>query len=220
MLGPRILQRWQSAGRGTRRQPECYPPPGTLSLPRSFRRFGGGCLRSKLFCPSGKCRQSRFPQSQALACSHHLDVALFVFGQADLQQISFGCGCFVFHLCIRLFRISGLAGNCSQAIDFRRFICIYLSRNGLGAISSVFQGPNWHTIHTHHTTNCHTLHTSMPDFCHTFHTSMKQAKPQPKACRDFKEQFQIRGLGADRGERHESLSSQEWFAQWRGMRRA
>jgi hypothetical protein len=84
-----------------------------------------------------------------------------------------------FILVLRLFRISWLAGNCSQAIDFRHFICIHLNRNGLGAISSVFWGPNCHTTHTNHSPNCHTLHTSMTDFCHTFHTNMASNQLPP-----------------------------------------
>ena len=54
-------------------------------------------LRPKLFRPGSKCRQGRFPQGQALACSHHLDVALFVFGKADLKQIGCGLRCLVLH---------------------------------------------------------------------------------------------------------------------------
>ena len=38
-------------------------------------------------------------------------------------------------------------------------------------------------------------------------------------CRNVKEPIQIHGLGADLGKGHESLSSQQWFAQSRRMRK-
>src|SRR5271165_3204771 len=95
------LPRLASNGR-TRRwstRPRAAGPTRTLSVTRSFRRLGSCRLRPKLFRPGGKCRQRRFPQGEALACSHHLDVALLVFGKADLKQIGCGFGSFVFHFC-------------------------------------------------------------------------------------------------------------------------
>src|SRR3974390_947281 len=70
-----------------------------LFLIGSFRGFGSRRLRPKLFRPCGKCCQGRFPQGQSLAHCHHLDVALFVLGKANLKQIPYGLGCFVFHFC-------------------------------------------------------------------------------------------------------------------------
>ena len=106
-----------------------------------------------------------------------------------------------------LFRISWLAGNCPQIVDSRRLIRIHLYRKGLASIWSAFRRPNCHTIHTNHTPNYHTLHTSMTEFCHTFHTSMYQSSRSRRARRDVKDPLQVHGVGADRGKRHNSLSS-------------
>jgi len=40
-----------------------------------------------------------------------------------------------------------------------------------------------------------------------------------RARRNVKEPSQVHGMGADRGKRHHSLSSQQSFAQWRRMRK-
>jgi len=41
----------------------------------------------------------------------------------------------------------------------------------------------------------------------------KESTSSMGARRDFKERLQVRGLGTDRGEAHQSLSSQQWFTQ-------
>ncbi len=78
----------------------------------------------------------------------------------------------------RLFRISELGENCSQAIDFRRLICIHVIHKGLDGFFGIFRDPTCHTTHTSHTAICHIIHTSMTRFCHTLHTSMLRIQPR------------------------------------------
>ncbi len=126
----------------------------------------------------------------------------------SLKQVSSRLRYLVFHfVCSRLFRISWLAGNCSQVVDSKQFIRIHVSRKGLAMIWCVFRGPSYHTIHTSHAPNCHTLHTSMTESCHTFHTSMYRSSCSRRARRDVKDPYLVHGMGGDRGKRHSSLSS-------------
>ena len=72
--------------------------------------------------------------------------------------------------------------------------------NGVGAIWIVFRGPNRHTIHTNHTSNCHTLHTSMTEFCRTFHTSMTWINHRREGMPGCQRTAQVHGLGAGWGQ--------------------